>query len=87
MKLMNVTKSHMVGACMGMVLWFAVGWTFGGWFWLPFVVMCIPLLFVVPGFLYGLVSGTGGLNSIDDAVSKGLEYRDDYNPEEEYDHE
>lgn len=81
---MNVTKSHIVGAGIAFILWFGVGWTFGGWFWLPFFVMCFPTALVVSGLVYGLVSGTGDVNSLDDAVSKGMEYHGDYDPEEEY---
>lgn len=65
----------------------SVGIEYGGAFWIPSVLLGIPGVIIGAGLVYGLVSGTGGVNSIDDAVSKGLEYRDDYDPEEEYDHD
>lgn len=74
---MNVTRSHMVGAGIAFILWFVVGLVMGGWYWLPFVVMCVPTALVVAGLVYGLVSGTGDVNSLDDAVSEGMAAKTD----------
>lgn len=81
---MTLTVWHVGGAFISMVFWLGVGWAFGGWFWLPFAIMCVPLLLVGSGVVYGLL-GSGGPSTIQEAkleaMDRHVERKEDRNDE------